>query len=40
MSKHTKEHTLKIDTKDIDKKFWKKVKREKELYFKNKKKGA
>jgi hypothetical protein len=40
MSKHTKEHTLKIDTTEIDKKFWKKVKKEKELYFKNKKKGA
>ena len=40
MSKHTKEHTLKIDTKDIDKKFWEKIKKEKELYFKNKKKGA
>ncbi len=40
MSKHTKEHTLKIDTTEIDKKFWKKIKKEKELYFKNKKKGA
>ena len=40
MSKHRKEHTLKIDTTEIDKKFWKKVKKEKELYFKNKKKGA
>lgn len=40
MSKHMKEHSFKIDTKDIDKKFWERIKKEKELYFKNKKKGA
>ena len=37
MSKRTKE--FKIDTKDIDKKFWKEVEKEKRIY-KNKKKGA
>ena len=37
MSKHTKEHTLKIETKDIDKKFWEKIRKEKELYKRNKK---
>ena len=37
MSKHTKECRFKIDTRDIDKKFWKKIKKEKELYKRNKK---
>ena len=40
MSKHTQDTSSKLDIKDIDKKFWEKVKKEKELYFKNKKKGA
>ena len=40
MSKHTQDTTSKLDIKDIDKTFWKKVTKEKELYFKNKKTGA
>ena len=40
MSKHTQDTSSKLDVKDIDAKFWKKIKKEKEIYFKNKKKGA
>lgn len=40
MSKHTQDTSSKLNTKKIDAKFWKKIEKEKEIYFKNKKKGA
>jgi hypothetical protein len=37
MKSDTSKHTLELFYKEIDKKFWEKVHKEKELYFKNKK---
>jgi hypothetical protein len=37
MKSDTSKRTLELFYKEIDKKFWEKVRKEKELYFKNKK---